>query len=399
MTGLSEKVRAILEFLILAVCIVTFAFTSMGVFASLFGSDGPGSRDFVEYWAAGQQLAHHANPYDSDAILKLERSAGFPSGIPTLVMGNPPSALLLVLPLGRLSAMTAELVWEFLLLASLVLSVQLLRTLYGSQKNLLHVLAYAFAPALSCLLAGQISLFILLGLVLFLRWRRSRPFLAGASLWLCLLKPHLFLPLGIVLVVWIILTGSYKIVLGMACALGISSALATMFDPQVWSQYAQMMSAARIDKILMPCIGSLLRFYVPPHTFWLQCFPAGIASLWALAYFLKKRNRWNWPEDGSLLMLVSILVAPYTWFMDQAVLIPALLCGVYFTRSRSLIALLALMSAVIEIEILRGLPLLHSFYYLWTAPAFLVWYLFAVRPVDATRTHGLADGVSHALET
>jgi len=232
-----------------------------------------------------------------------------------------------------------------------------------------------------------------------LRWRRSRPFLAGASLWLCLLKPHLFLPLGIVLVVWIILTGSYKIVLGMACALGISSALATMFDPQVWSQYAQMMSAARIDKILMPCIGSLLRFYVPPHTFWLQCFPAGIASLWALAYFLKKRNRWNWPEDGSLLMLVSILVAPYTWFMDQAVLIPALLCGVYFTRSRSLIALLALMSAVIEIEILRGLPLLHSFYYLWTAPAFLVWYLFAVRPVDATRTHGLADGVSHALET
>src|SRR5271170_5973704 len=112
MTGLSEKVRAILEFLILAVCIVTFAFTPMGVVASLFGSDGPGSRDFVEYWAAGQQLAHHANPYDSDAILKLERSAGFPSGIPTLVMGNPPSALLLVLPLGRLSAMTAELVWE-----------------------------------------------------------------------------------------------------------------------------------------------------------------------------------------------------------------------------------------------------------------------------------------------
>jgi Glycosyltransferase family 87 len=371
--------QEVAEFLIVAVCTVTFAFTSMGIFASLFGSRAAGSRDFVEYWAAGHQLVHHADPYDSDAILKLERSAGFPSDAPTLVMGNPPSALLLILPLGEVGPMAGELLWELLLLASLVASVRMVRSLQGHPKNLLHLLGYAFAPALSCLLAGQVSLFVLLGFVLFLRLHGSQPFLAGASLWLCFLKPQLFLPFGVVLLVWIVFTRNYKIVAGAAFAIGVSSALVTFLDPQVWTQYAQMMSTAHIDRILMPCVAALLRFYVPPHTFWLQCLPAALGCLWALVYFMKRRNVWNWVEDGSLLMLVSVFVAPYIWFMDQAVLIPALLYGLYSTRSRTLVAVLALISAVIEIEILRGLPLLHSFYYLWTAPAFLVWYLFATR--------------------
>ena len=373
------NLRAVAEFLVVAICIVTFAFTSMGVFASLFGSTAAGSRDYVEYWAAGRQLVHRTNPYDKDAIFKLERSVGYPSGLPAQMVPNPPSALLLMLPLGEVGPMTGELLWELFLLASLVASVQMIRAMNGCPKNLLHLLGYAFAPALSCLLAGQISLFILLGLVLFLRLHRSQPFLAGASLWLCLLKPHLFLPFGVVLLVWIVFTRNYKIVAGTASALGLSSAIATILDPQVWAQYSQLMSASRIDRVPMPCVGSLLRIYLPPHTLWLQCLPAAIGCLWAVVYFLKRRTAWNWIEDGSLLMLVSVFVAPYTWFMDQAVLIPALLYGLYCTRSRSLVSLLALMSAAIEIEILGGVPLLNSVFYLWTAPAFLVWYLLATK--------------------
>jgi hypothetical protein len=386
MTKWSLSPRAIAEFLVLAVCITTFLFTAMGIFASLFGGGAAGSRDFVEYWAAGHQLAHHADPYNNQAIFQLERSAGFPSGVPTLILGNPPSALILMLPLGALGPISGELLWELLLVGSFVASVWAVRAMNGSPKNLLHLLAYGFAPALSCLLAGQVSLFILLGLVLFLRWHRSHPFLAGASLWLCLLKPHIFLPMGAVLLLWILLTRSYRIVAGTAFALGLSSAVVTILDPHIWTQYAQMMKTERLDRVLMPCVGSLLRFYVPPHTLWLQCLPAGIGCLWALTYFLKHRNEWDWIANGSILMLVSVFVAPYTWLFDQAVLIPALLYGLYCSRSRSLVAILALMSAGIEIEILRGLPLLHSNYYLWTAPAFLIWYVLAVRFGRAVRS-------------
>jgi uncharacterized membrane protein (UPF0127 family) len=46
-------------------------------------------------------------------------------------------------------------------------------------------------------------------------------------------------------------------------------------------------------------------------------------SLLALAYFRRHRGDRDWMAHGSLLMLVSVLVAPYTWLMDQAILIPA----------------------------------------------------------------------------
>src|SRR5439155_6257151 len=183
-----KKLRAIAEFLVVGVCTVTFALTILGICASVLGSDAAGRRDFAEYWASGYQLAHHANPYDGDAILRLERSVGFPSGIPVLIMWNPPPALLLVLPLGFLDPTAADWLWLLLLLASLVASVRMVWIMHGRPKNQVHWLGYSFAPALVCLLAGQVSAFVLLGLVLFLRLHQSRPFLAGVSLWLCLLK-------------------------------------------------------------------------------------------------------------------------------------------------------------------------------------------------------------------
>ena len=111
-------------------------------------------------------------------------------------MRNPPSALLLTLPLGFFGLRAGALLWSLFLLACLVLSVRMLWAMHGRPRNQLHWLGYTFAPALDCLMSGQMSLFVLLGLVLFLRLHRSRPFLAGASLWLCMLKPHLFLPFG-----------------------------------------------------------------------------------------------------------------------------------------------------------------------------------------------------------
>jgi hypothetical protein len=374
-----QSIRGIAEFLIVAICTATFAFTAMGIGVALMGKDSAGSRDFVEYWAAGQQLVHRANPYDEIAIPRLERSVGYPAGVPTLIMPNPPSALLLVLPLGMVGPKVAELFWLLLLLASLIASVQMIRAMHGRPRNLIHILGLTFAPVLSCLLSGQISIFLLLGFVLFLRLHQSNPFVAGASLWLCMLKPHLFLPFGVVLLAWVFFTRSYRVLAGTLLSLGVSSAAATILNPRIWQQYSQMMGATRVDRVFMPCLGSMLRLYIPPHTFWLQCLPAGIGCAWALAYYLKHREKWDWVDHGPLLMLVSVFVAPYSWFMDQAVLIPALLHGAYSARSRAPIAVLALMSAAIEIAMLRNVPLLHSAFYAWTTPAWLAWYLLAVR--------------------
>jgi len=383
----SKVLQTIAEFLVVALCTLAFAFTSLGILHSLLAKDAAGQRDFVEYWASGQLLAHHANPYDGNSILRMERSAGYPTDIPPIIMGNAPPALLLVFPLGFLSPMTGELLWCFVLLASLAVSVRLVRALHGSPKNWLPLLAYSFGPALSCLLSGQMSMLVLLGLALFLFLHRSRPLLAGASLWLCALKPQLFLPFGVALLAWIIVSRRYRILVGALIALVASTAVVLLLDPQVWAQYRQMMDSLRYDRGVMPCLSNLLRRGIAPDAMWLQYAPAILGCIWAVVYFRRHREDWDWTTHGSLLMLVSVLVAPYTWLTDQVVLIPALLHGLYETRSRGLVAALALASASIQLSIFGGgTRLLHSNLYLWTAPAWLAWYLLAARSGAVQKT-------------
>jgi hypothetical protein len=56
--------------------------------------------------------------------------------------------------------------------------------------------------------------------------------------------------------------------------------------------------------------------------------------------------------------------------------IPALLEGAILTRSQILLVILAAASIVLEAELLGGV-ILASNLYLWTAPAWLAWYLLA----------------------
>src|ERR1700678_804113 len=144
MLAQQKGLRAIDEFVVVGICTAALAITVVGICAALLGGHAAGSRDFVEYWASGHLLAHHANPYAGDAVLALERSVGFPSYLPPLIMWNPPPALLLVLPLGFVGFRAGELLWSLLLLASLVASVRMVWIMHGRPNNLVYLLGYSF---------------------------------------------------------------------------------------------------------------------------------------------------------------------------------------------------------------------------------------------------------------
>jgi hypothetical protein len=338
-----------------------------------------GARDFSAYWATGQQLAHHANPYDGDAILRIERAAGLPAKASVLIMRNPPSALPLVLPLGFLGFRAASILWSLALLTCLVVSVHILWVMHGRPKNLRYALGYTFGPALICLINGQPALFALLGLTLFMRLHRSRPFVAGVSLWLCTLKPHLFLPFGVVLLTWVLVSRSYRILVGAGVAVAASCAITFRIDPIAWEQYAQMAHVYRMERDNTACLSYYLRIWLSPHAMWVQYLPTALACIWALCYFWPRRHDWDWMKHGGLVMLVSILAAPYVWLYDQVLAIPALLHGAYITQSRNMLVALALLSGLVECA-LFGNALKPAALYLWTpwtAPAWLAWYLIA----------------------
>lgn len=355
---------------------LTLAITAIFLIVAPLTGKIAGSRDFVVYWATGQQLVHRANPYDGDAMMRVERAAGLPVGYGVLFMRNPPWGLLIAYPLGLIGTKVGTLLWSLLLLACLFGSVRMVWQMHGRPRNLFNFLGLSFAPALVCLIVGQTSLFALLGLVLFLRLHRTRPFLAGMSLYLCALKPHLFLAFGVVLLAWVIVSGCYNVLLGAAVAMAASCAAAWWIDPTAWADYAHMMRSYGIEREFIPCWSVVLRLWVRPQATGLQYLLPALGCSWALAYFWKRRHTWDWLKDGSPLMLVSVLTAPYCWIFDQVVAIPALLHGAYSTRSRAALALLAGASLLIEIGLVCGVKL-PSVLYLWTAPAWLAWYLFA----------------------
>ena len=332
------------------------------------------ARDFVSYWATGSQLARHANPYDRDAVAHIEHSAGLDARA-VLIMRNPPWALPLAYPLGFVGLRLGAILWTFLLLSCLLASARILYRLHGSPSNHLHWLALSFTPGLICLTMGQTTLLALLGLVVFLRLHISNPFVAGLALWLCALKPHLFLPFAAVLLLWILRIRSYKILAGAATSILISTGLAFLIAPHAWSDYIALMRSPAVENDFIPCISVAARQWLHIRPTWPQYMLAALSSVWALYYFWQRREGWDWLRHSSPLMLASIVAAPYCWFYDQCLLIPAVLDGLYATRNRRMIVTLALLILVTDLQLC--FLSMTSPIWLWTAPAWLLWYWFA----------------------
>jgi hypothetical protein len=371
--------RVIARLILASVCGLAYGFTIYVFLLSLVSANALGARDFVARWATARLMVQHANPYDANALLKIEQAAGFPLHYGVMYMLNPPWTLPLVYPFGFLGLQAASILWGILQLAFLAGSVHMIWIMYGRPKNRRHLLGYSFAPALICLIMGQLTLLALVGLVLFLRLHRTRPFWAGVSLWLCMLKPHLFLPFGVVLLAWVIVTKTYRLLAGVTLSVLVTSLLALLMSPIHWSDYMEVLRRPGPQWEFVPCVSVLLRVWISKDTAGLNYIPSVLGCIWGLAYFWPRRATWDWTREGSLLMLVSIIVAPYSWLYDQALAIPALLQGAYATRSRNMLIVLALLSVLIELALLGIVwnPTTLYTWTLWSAPAWLVWFCYA----------------------
>jgi hypothetical protein len=340
-------------------------------------------RDFIQYWAAGQQLVHGANPYDPAAILSLERAVGLVGRQPKISF-SPPAASFLAMPLGYLGPKTALTLSLLVLLICLSVSIWMIWLLNGRPDSRLHLLGYAFAPVLACLMAGQLGIFLLTGLVLFLYFHHSRPFLAGAALLPCALKPHLFLPFALALLLWVVARHAFAVLAGFCAALLASCALSLCFDRHVWSQYSQMMRSTGVLHAWVPTLSVSFRFLIDRDAVWLQLLPEAAACIWALWYFWTRRTRWSWMDQGLLLLLVSAMCTPYGWFFDETMLLPAVLAGLYrAVDGRRSVWPLALFGGVAFVEIMAYVQITTP-YYLWTTPAWFAWYLYATGRIGAT---------------
>jgi hypothetical protein len=352
--------------------------------SGLIARTGAPADDYVEYWAAGRLNLSGGNPYAADQLLPLERAAGRKTEV--LLMWNPPWTLALAMPLALFSYPVSHLIWVILSVVMILVATDWTWSLFGgsTQKRwLAAVIAFTFLPTFHALRIGQISPILLLGIVGFLHFESNKRFwLAGAFAALLAIKPHLLYLVCISILVWSVRRRRWGILSGGAIVLFSATLTAVMFNPHVIYQYLSAIRAGSPLVWMTPTFGSLLTKLFGRERTWLAFLPMMAGLFWLGLYALRNRADWMWADRIPLLLLVSVVTAPFGWSYDQVVLIPVLLHAMIqlFATCRRLIMYSAIISYLaIDIAAFAFHARFNDFWLIWLAPVLLIWYLFAQR--------------------
>jgi hypothetical protein len=375
--------------------------------------------DYVQYWASGRLNATGGNPYSPQELLALEKAIGLAEAVQEaaglradepIMMWNPPWTLSVTMPFALLDFPASRTLWfvaEFLII---VTCADWLWCIYEGPRRLrwlAWLLAITFYPTLVVILQGQISPFVLLGMVGFLYFQQQAMALAaGALAALGGVKPHL------VYLFWValILTGldrcGRRRVLGCTTAGLLATALPLACNPAVLQQYWTAIHTLQTPAgAYSPTLGSLLRLSFGENLTWLHVLGPVAGLGWVLWYWIRHRKAWAWDEQLPLLLIVSLLTSYYGgWTVDRVVLlIPVIHAAVLTVRSGKLVPAVIALSCFIAVT--APAPILLSMrrnsfafgdlpqaklelLFAWMTPVLLVSYLL-VRQLTRS-TSGLA---------
>jgi hypothetical protein len=343
------------------------------------------TNDFVEYWAAARLFVSGGNPYSPAELFKIQQTAGWTEAVP-LLMWNPPWTLSFIWPFGLLDHDTGQFLWFLLHTVIIFVGAQWLWQIYdGPTRQLRYawLAVLTFAPGYFVLLLGQIGSLILLGLIVFLLAAKNRSWsLAGASLTLVSIKPHLLYLLWLAVALWILKERCWRALFGLAAGAVVVLGMPLLLVPEIYSYYAQMFSSGGIIRPLewaTPSLGTIFAELFQIRGMWTRWVPPLAGAGWFFWYWCTHSRGWDWLDRLPLVLLVSVTSTSFVWTFDQIVLLPALIqCAVWlfqrqaFGRHKTLIVLYLAMNAIM---LCGKLYIRNDLWYFWAAPAFLVLYL------------------------
>lgn len=354
--------------------------------------------DFVEYWAAGRLNAQGENPYDHDRVEELEKQAGRTEK--PVLMWNPPWTLTVAMPFGLFRVdhiHIAQLLWLLLQFAALVYSADALWRYYGGsagQRWLAWLTAFTFVPSLFALTAGQIAPLILLGAVLFLQCeRRGQYALAGAAAVLLAIKPHIVYLFWLALLLWAVERRRWALLMGGILTGLIATLIPVLSNPQVLDHYWNTITTRPPDEYRSPTLGRLVRMALSEDVFRLQFVALVPGLVWFAIWWPRQHRAWDWGERLPLLLLVSMLTAPYgAWPFDLVILlVPVIQVAARLHREGRLASRKAALAYHLAINGLALFVLASGaefFWFIWMTPALLAGYLAFLPRVPAPATAG-----------
>jgi hypothetical protein len=290
--------------------------------------------DFVEYWSAARVHAAGGNPYDGGQLLPWQRHIlGEPDRVEAVMLWTPPWTLPLYAPFGRLDPREAQVAWLAAQALLLVLSAAALASVYGRGRWWAGAVPFGVlltsAEVPWLFVYGQNAGFVLAGLAGFLSFRtRGYPVAAGLVGALTAVKPHLLLPFAILLLLDARTPAGRRVLLGGATAIAVGSLLALLPNRAIFAEFAAALQAPStattkaVGDWQVPLFSYRLRTAIDPAQFRWQFLPAALACLGYAAVRVRSATAWDWRDRLPLVVLVSLLTAPYgAWVFDLVLLI------------------------------------------------------------------------------
>jgi hypothetical protein len=301
-----------------------------------------GYPDFTIFYSAGKMVrtGMAGSLYDERVEFQIQR--GFAPEVSirhgALPYNHPPFEALLFVPFTYPPYLPAYLAWNAVNLGLLGLALFLLRrhlpALQSKPLSFWFLAAVAFLPIFICLLQGQdMLLFFFVLAVSYVSLKQGSQLLAGFWLGLGIFRPHLVLPLVIVL----LFSRSRKAVLGVACSALAMTAVSIAvigwrgmldYPKYVW-QLEQIMGRGSIVPDNMPNLrGFLAIFLRDGHPVALALGFVGSMFLLILVVrlFRSAERTGNLELGFSAAVLVAVLVSYHAFIYDLGLLfLPVLL--------------------------------------------------------------------------
>lgn len=358
-----------------------------------------GKGDFIAYWSASHLLSQGKNPYDVPTLLSVEREIGWTQDYPYMVW-NPPWLHLLLLPYARLPFTKAVSLWLITNIAFIYICSVSLWRLFSTRKGqrrwwVAPLVAFTFPPTLVTLATGQINTFVLLGIagtVFFIT--RGRDSLVGLTLFLTTVKPHLayiFLPAAFL---WLAMERRWASFITFGATIGAAISLLFWRLPSWLDSYLTIMQSPLLNWE-SPTIGGIVSHYFGTD---FAKYLGIIVLPIALSMIIFNKRRLDLKTASSMILLVSLPTAIFSWSYDQVILIFPLIQIVVWVVEGELgtadavgvISSLLLYDALMLYLRLAQTP--NEMYYFWVPIAMAMTYLYSLVKIRRRATSKAAEG-------
>jgi hypothetical protein len=356
---------------------------------------GAGDRDLQAYWSSAYLFAHGEDFSDPIRLGEIERTLTTHDDPETLYSWFSPIGNVVLLPSTFLPFTRAVSYWLIINILVLFASALLLWE-ETDRKWIPLVAAFSFSMSVYSLIFGQINFLEVLGLALFLSLSRAdRPYLAGASLVLTTIKPHLVILTLPILLLDLLRKKEWKVLAGFFAAMLLCMLVLFAFYPPWIQSFAGVVSSGMGNVRETPTLTGLL-VILGQYTFgkgiWFIALLAGIA------WWLKNGKYWDRRRFIDVSLAIGLIVAPVGWSYDQIMLLFPILSLLAWvvqgalpaTSSKIIVALLILGNLF---AYLQHIPVPSDVWYFWIPFLVLGLYLAAWNQIGskALKLHPVSE--------